>query len=241
MQPLGRLLTNPLHAARALRSGLRIAKDPNRLDDVFKLFDAASKVMEGSAMARLIVDALKQDPTGAAAFRDRPRLDVDLVQLRQLAVGTLGYEFAAHMDRLGLDPAAIPKLEAPDEFNYAIAYLYDSHDVWHVVTGFPTDVAGELGLQAFYLAQFPARLAAMILLSGFANTLFVNFDDRDARMTAITRGWLLGKRASSLFGVRWSDLWSTPLTDVRARLSLDLPAVDSQLPKAQAVRPQVAA
>jgi ubiquinone biosynthesis protein Coq4 len=113
-----------------------------------------------------------------------------------------------------------------------VAYLYDTHDVWHVVTGFSTDVAGELGLQAFYLAQFPATLAGMILLAGFANTLFLNFEDRDARMTAITRGWLLGKRASSLFGVRWSDLWSTPLSEVRAQLHLDLPAVDSQLPSA---------
>jgi ubiquinone biosynthesis protein Coq4 len=34
---------------------------------------------------------------------------------------------------------------------------YETHDIWHVVTGFHTDVAGELGLQAFYLAQFPGR------------------------------------------------------------------------------------
>jgi ubiquinone biosynthesis protein Coq4 len=216
--------------ARSIHSGLRIARDPNRLDEVFKLFDAGSKLLEGSESAKRILASLKRDAPGVSAFRDRPRLDVDLAQLRSLPVGTLGYEFAAHMDRLGLDPAALPKLEASDEFNYVVAYLYDTHDVWHVVTGFATDVAGELGLQAFYLAQFPATLAGMILLAGLANTLFLNFEDRDARMTAITRGWLLGKRASSLFGVRWSELWSTPLGEVRAQLRLDLPAVDSQLP-----------
>jgi ubiquinone biosynthesis protein Coq4 len=223
-------LLNPVHITRAVRSGVRIARDPSRLDEVFNLFDAGSKLLEGSEASKRILASLKRDALGVSAFRDRPRLDVDLVQLRSLPVGTLGYEFAAHMDRLGLDPAALPKLAPSDEFNYVVAYLYDTHDVWHVVTGFSADVAGELGLQAFYLAQFPATLAAMILLAGFANTLFLNFEDRDARMTAITRGWLLGKRASSLFGVRWNDLWSTPLSEVRAQLCLDLPAVDSQLP-----------
>jgi ubiquinone biosynthesis protein Coq4 len=27
--------------------------------------------------------------------------------------------------------------------------------VWHVATGFSTDIAGELGLEAFYAAQLP--------------------------------------------------------------------------------------
>jgi ubiquinone biosynthesis protein Coq4 len=105
--------------ARSIHSGLRIARDPNRLDEVFKLFDAGSKLLEGSESAKRILASLKRDAPGVSAFRDRPRLDVDLVQLRSLPVGTLGYEFAAHMDRLGLDPAALPKLEAGAEIDDA--------------------------------------------------------------------------------------------------------------------------
>lgn len=224
-------MKNPIHVVRAIRSGLILARDPDRLDQVWALFDAAAKAMRGTELAQAIIDGLREDPRGASAFAERPRLEIDLAYLRTLPSGTLGRAFAAHMDHLGLDPAAIPRLEANDEFAYSMAYLYDTHDVWHAVTGFETDVAGELGLQAFYFAQFPARFADFLLLGGFVNTLFLNFEDRDRRMNAIARGWLLGKRSAALFGVRWADLWTTPLDDVRALLDLDLPAIDSQLPQ----------
>ena len=234
-------MKNPIHIARAIRSGLALAYDPNRLDQVFELFDVSAKLLRDTETSKVIIEALRADPRGASAFVERPRLDVDLPYLRTLTPGTLGFEFAAHMDRLGLDPASIPKIEASDDFAYSIAYLYDTHDVWHVVTGFSTDIAGELGLQTFYFAQFPARLAGLALLGGFANTVFFSFEDRNARMTAITRGWLLGKRAEALFGVRWNDLWTTPLDEVRQLLGLDLPSIDSQLPKAQMPAPSVLA
>jgi ubiquinone biosynthesis protein Coq4 len=89
-----------------------------------------------------------------------------------------------------------------------------------VATGFDTDVAGELGLQAFYLAQFPARLAALLLGIGFINTFAYSFDDKDARMDAVVRGWQLGKAARPFIGVRWSELWELPLTDVRTQLGI---------------------
>jgi ubiquinone biosynthesis protein COQ4 len=100
------------------------------------------------------------------------------------------------------------------------AHLYETHDFWHVMTGFDTDVAGEVGLQAFYLAQFPARLAAVLIGLMFLNTFLYRFDDRDRRMDAMVRGWKLGRDARPLFGVRWDTMWSTPLADVRAQYRL---------------------
>lgn len=100
------------------------------------------------------------------------------------------------------------------------AHLFETHDLWHVATGFDTDVAGEVGLQAFYLAQFPTRLATMLIAIVFINTLIYGFEDRAARMDSIVRGWTLGRTAGSLIGVRWNDLWEVPLDDVRAQLGV---------------------
>ena len=130
------------------------------------------------------------------------------------------------MLRAGLDPSALPTLEANDDSGYLRAHLYETHDIWHAVTGFHTDVAGELGLQAFYLAQIPSRLSSAILAGGFINTVAYAFPDRDARMRQIVRGWVLGKRAKNFFGVDWASLWATPLDEVRALLGVEIDAVD---------------
>jgi ubiquinone biosynthesis protein COQ4 len=122
-----------------------------------------------------------------------------------------------------------------DELDFVRAHLYETHDVWHVVTGFATDVPGELGLQAFYFAQLPGKLPTAILAAAFVNTLIKHFEEREPRMQEIVRGYLLGRQARPLFGVRWDALWSAPLAEVRAQLQLDRAAVDGVMqPRAAA-------
>ena len=89
------------------------------------------------------------------------------------------------------------------------------------LTGFGTDVAGELGLQAFYSAQLPGPLPFAILSAGLLNTMFFAIPDRSRRMDAIATGWERGKRARPLFGVRWSDHWTTPLSELRQQFNID--------------------
>jgi len=219
-------MTNPLRLARAAKSALLLMRNPSRLDQVFELADStvSPKIMAS------VVEALAQDPMGAQALEERPRLGrIDLAALRALPRGTLGRNFAEHMVENDLDPSALPNKKSPDAASYVRAHLYETHDVWHVVTGFSTSVAGELGLQAFYLAQFPARLSAALVAGGILNALFFDFSDRDARMRSIVRGWLLGKRARPIFGVPWAELWATPLEEVRRRFGLDLVGVEQAL------------
>jgi ubiquinone biosynthesis protein COQ4 len=94
--------------------------------------------------------------------------------------------------------------------------------VWHVVTGFGGDRAGELGLQAFYLAQSPSRVAIGILAIGVLNALLFEFEDHRRRMEEIARGWILGRRARSLLGVDWARHWDRPLAELRDELGIDL-------------------
>lgn len=77
---------------------------------------------------------------------------------------------------------------------------------------------GELGLQSFYLAQIPGPLSASLLAVGCLRLARYEMEARDALMDEIVRGWQMGKQARALFGVRWNELWSTPLADVRKQL-----------------------
>ena len=217
-------MQNPLVAFRIARAALRLVRDPNRLDEVIAMADDLGE----SPAFDAIVAHVEHMPGGRAVMAERPRVDLDLPRLRQLPDGTFGREAARFLDARGLDPADLPRRPADDGKAWVRAHLYETHDLWHVVTGFDTDVAGELGLQAFYLAQFPARLAAAILAIDFLNTFLYAFDERDVRTDAIARGWQLGKAARPFLAVRWADLWTLPLTEVRARLGVTAPIVSQR-------------
>ncbi|MEZ4404642.1 MAG: Coq4 family protein [Kofleriaceae bacterium] len=209
-------MVNPLTAFRIGRAALRLVRDPNRLDEVINMADDLGDTPAFADILRY-VEAL---PDGPAVLADRPRVELELARLRALPAGTFGREAARFLDARGLDPADLPRRPAEDGPAWVRAHLFETHDLWHVVTGFDTDVAGELGLQAFYLAQFPARLAASILSIGLLNTFLYSFDDRDRRMDAIARGWQLGRAARPFIGVRWATLWEVPLDEVRAGLGV---------------------
>lgn len=219
-------MPSPLKYAKALRAFVRLVRDPRRLEEVFVLAES----VETDEAAAKVAEVFQKDPRSARVLRERPRLgELDLARLASLPEGTLGRVFADDMIRMKLDPKdiVVPDVVKTD-FDYVRAHLRETHDVWHPVTGFDTDVAGELGLQAFYLAQFQAPLSALLLMVGFANTLFFGMEDRDRRMREIARGWLIGKRAEPFFGVRWAEMWEMPLAEVRRRLRVD-PDLASEL------------
>jgi ubiquinone biosynthesis protein Coq4 len=208
--------TNPLRIAQAARAFVRITVNPSRLNEVFNL----SHAVADPSVLQSIADEVRKSPTGAQALAEKPRLKIDLAGLRHLPEGTLGRVFADKMDAMGLDPAALPTLPANDDAEFVRAHLYDTHDLWHAVTGFHTDVAGELGLQAFYAAQTGGRLPIAILSAGLLNALLFTPGERETRLEEISRGFQMGKKAVKLFGVRWDKLWTQPIEDVRRALGI---------------------
>jgi ubiquinone biosynthesis protein COQ4 len=212
-------MTNPFTLVKTAVRAAMLIRNPSRLGDVIDIADNLSS----PAMVQAFVDEVSRDPQGARALRERPRVSLDLEQLGKLPEGSLGRAFADHMIANGLDPAALPTRPARDAGHFVLAHLFETHDLWHVVTGFDTDVAGELGLQAFYLAQVPSHLAPLLLAGGLVNTLVYAYDQRTVRMDSISRGWELGRRARPLFGLRWNDLLALPLAEVRERLGIPGP------------------
>ncbi len=221
-------MRNPVAYARTAWRMARVLRNPEELQDILEL----AAVLAPPVAMRRLVERLMHHDTAARAFVERPRLGfLHLAALRALPEGTLGRAFADHLLENGLDPDALPYLEAHTDEEYVRAHMLESHDIWHVLTGFHTDVAGELGVQAFSLAQVGSPFALGILAGGLANTLLYAFSERDVRMRAIVRGWLLGRRARLLFGTPWRQMWELPLAEVRLRHGLDLAAVDGVLPE----------
>ena len=196
---------------------VRLTINPERLDDVFVLSDQ----MIDPVYLDSLVEKFSKLPAGDRILKERPRLgQIDLQALHALPAGTLGHEFASQMIERGLKPEAIPTKDSEDAAQFVRAHLYETHDLWHTVTGFGTDVAGELGLQAFYLAQFQSKLAAAILAVGLLNTAIFARGETEKRMESIVRGWQLGRQARPFFGVEWRQRWAQPLTEIRRELAV---------------------
>ncbi|WP_233577412.1 Coq4 family protein [Citreicoccus inhibens] len=219
---------NPLKWAKAAWRATHAVRDPTLLTDILELAPVLVPPESLQALAR----NLQRHPAVARAFCERPRVGhLDLTWLGALPPGTLGRSYSEHLRVNGLDPAALPRMEAPTDALYVRAHLLETHDVWHVLTGFSADVAGELGVQAFSLAQIGSPFALAVLTGGLANTLLYAFAERDARLRALVRGWLLGQRAQPLFGAAWGQLWEVSVTELRARYAIDVEAVDRLLSK----------
>jgi ubiquinone biosynthesis protein Coq4 len=210
-------MNNLLRSAKGWYSGIRLLLDPKRLDDVFVLEEA----LADEVRAQAIVERLSATPQGAKAIVARRRLGpIDLARLRALPEGTFGRAFAEMMDARGLDPASLPRHPAPDSREYVRAHIYETHDLWHVALGFDTDIAGEIGVQAFYIAQIGGALPPVLVTGGLLHGLLAAPADWQTRFDAVMRGYTLGKESAPLFGVDWDALWDKPLEQVRAEIGL---------------------
>jgi ubiquinone biosynthesis protein COQ4 len=209
-------------AGRAL--GALIA-NPDDLPQVFTLIDSLS----GTAPHRLLF-RMKRTPDGAALLRERPdvtRLLADREGLRAMPEGSLGRAYLAFVESEGITPEGIrdASLEAesrserrrPKMFLYLHQRMRDTHDLWHTVTGYKGDVAGELALLAFTLAQNWNSAVALIVFTAIVKGLgsgYVEF---------IFDGWRRGRASAWLPSQRWEELLPLPLAEVRARMKLGAP------------------
>lgn len=169
----------------------------------------------------LVAQYLNQDPACAALIRDRyipPAHDLDT--LLTLPPDSLGYIYAAEMKRKGFDPNLHAGMTAKSDAEYVELRLSQTHDLWHIITGFDTSVIGEIGLQAFHLPQFPYPLATMLVATSLISTTLKEPEMLPSLLAAIAQGFQMGKSAKPLFAQKWEEGWETPLSQWHAELNI---------------------
>lgn len=203
-------------ARLAITSLRKLLRDPDDTRQVFYLGLASSYASYPRFLARFL-----STDEGARLLRERPGIDsahVDFDALRALPADTLGGAYVRFLDTHGLDPdlfQAPPGL--PEVPAYISQRLRQVHDLWHVLTGYPTDVEGEIALQAFSWAQSQMPAPAMITLGGLAR-----FGWREPRYVGrAIGGYRRGRRARFLGSVRFEDHFTRKLDDVRAELGIE--------------------
>lgn len=204
-----------VRARRAFSALAVLARDHTRLDQVLVFTQA----MNHARLARVAAE-IESTPEGAALFAEKPRIDrkhVDFDALRRLPDGTLGREYTRFLDDAGITPDVFEELPAVGDERIAFMMLRmrQSHDLWHVLTGYTPDVVGEIRLQAFTFAQTNAPSALVLTLFGTVRWALA----KKGHVGEVLRAYRRGRATKWLPTVRWEDHWETPLDELRERLA----------------------
>jgi ubiquinone biosynthesis protein Coq4 len=168
-----------------------------------------------------VAQYLNQDSSCAALIRDRyiPPAH-DLKTLLTLPPNSLGYIYAAQMKKLGFDPNLHAGMTVTSDAEYVELRLSQTHDLWHIVTGFGTSLIDEIGLQAFHLPQFPYPLATLLIANTLISTTLKTPEALPQLLEAIAQGFQMGKAAKPLFAQKWEEGWEKPLAQWQAELNI---------------------
>ncbi|MBD2343291.1 Coq4 family protein [Anabaena subtropica] len=146
---------------------------------------------------------------------------INLEKLSQYPPGTFGREYADHMRENHLQPLNVsPELEDVARRNvFALRYVI-THDIFHVLLGFDTSYAGEIGVLAFAAEQNYSQSLKISLW--FAKILYPILAPQQIKeiFANINKGCELGKKADLLLGYRFEDHWEESIDELKKRLRL---------------------
>ncbi len=218
-------LPAPVRWRRAAQALATVLRDPERTDQVLVF---ATYINAGSLPRR--IHRFLDDPRGQRLYREHRTIDtrsVDLDALARLPEGTLGRTYAEFLSSRGLTPDvfdAPPENIADPEMAYAIQRLRQTHDLWHVVTGYDTDPASEVALQAFTFGQLRAPASGILAALGTVRGMSLKRD----LVRYVVRALRLGSRTEKLAVFEWENHWATPLVEVREMLGLPADPADAR-------------
>jgi ubiquinone biosynthesis protein COQ4 len=155
-------------------------------------------------------------PAGRHLLDQRPELcrgHVDFEGLAKLPSGTLGREFARFYEgNPGVEPIFTLSREM-SEGQYLGKRMRESHDLHHLLTGYGTDMMGEMELQAFQFGNLGTPTSLFAVLAGWSNEQ-VTVPKREY-VRRIRAAYQRGKRSPEMASVLWEDHWATPLEQLR--------------------------
>ena len=177
--------------------------------------------LQGSEMARQMGRHLMEDQRFRALVEEgwRPA-SIHLDELLAMPTGSLGQVYAQQLSSQGLDPeSTMDHSEITSPAQYIKHRMRETHDIIHVLTGFGVDGAGELGVQAFGLAQNRHPIAVLLILGGLLKALQDGLDLAPV-LHAISKGFKLGLSAKILIAYKFEDAWQRPIESWREEVGL---------------------
>lgn len=228
--PVGK---NKMNFREAWRAFKRLTQDVENTAEVFVII----RHLTGESFNRSYRRFTKTEH-GKKVLREKKQIIdflSDRTPFKSLPVGTLGHTYDAFMTHEGLSAEGLAQASEDGGINDDRADLFkgsdmetygnwirDTHDLYHVTTGYGRDELGELSLLAFSFAQTGNWGIAFIVLMAALQSKF-NSEDKSPVFTLIWEGYRNGKRAKWLPAQDWEAMLDKPLDEVRREFQVHWP------------------
>ena len=210
----------------------RLLRDKDATEEVFEIMRA----LNGASTRKGYFKLLSTMQGGQLAYRseDLAAKLSDRAWLATLPADSLGGAYRDFTDNGGISPEGLVAVsnQVMNSIEHPVAWygrrIRDSHDLWHVVTGYGLDSLGEACLVAFSYPQTRSLGWAFIAVGAAFKSR--QAPTKQPYVAAIREGHARGKSAAWLPGVDWLSLLPQPLETVRAQLGLVPPPVYLAIP-----------
>ncbi len=198
----------------------KMVMNPKDISAIFKV-----KAFREHKSLKIALDLLKNNPSTNELMTTRYLAPepYKLEELLKLPENTLGRVYAEHMKHYKLDVVFYPEMDSKldDDINYMRMRARQTHDIHHVVLGFPAEDYGEVAISAFYLSQNKIPLSGLIIGSAFFRVILKEPDRVEQLMDCIIKGWSMGKKAQYVLGIKWERYFNTDINEVRQIVGID--------------------
>jgi ubiquinone biosynthesis protein COQ4 len=226
------LKVQPLRAFRAFR---KLMADKDDTVQVFEIMQALNGKSTAKGYRRLISTV-----SGGKIAYDRVEIAAvlsDDALIGSFAPGTVGAAYRHFVRSEGLSAEGLAEESrkargsVPD-IQHPIAWfgrrIRDTHDLWHILSGYHRDGLGELSLVAFSYAQTGSLGWAFIAIGGVLQGFKLGHGRRTAKI--VWQAYRNGKKAAWLPGQDFVAMLSEPLDAARARLNIARPTLYDAVP-----------
>jgi ubiquinone biosynthesis protein COQ4 len=217
--------SQPMRWRRALREMRALFDDPDSTEHAIDFMYAL-----GSRDNERNFQRFAASERGRALLAERPSLLAalsDRAALARMPEGSLGRAYLEYLESNGFEPGGLVELQHrvaerwereegfPSYDEIRIWYRDRGilvHDLFHLVTGYPTDDVGEATLLAFSLAQFGGRAQALLTIGAALDCAratgwrFLRYE---------LQAWRRGRRAPFLVALPWEELLPLRLETVQ--------------------------
>lgn len=213
---------------RAVHNFQKLMKDKEDTALVFKIFES---LPSSNFMERVRELALSE--RGEYLRQSEPSLPEildDHAALRRTPKGSLAHAYCDFMEAEGLSAAGlvaeydrVGRPKYPDLVEWFVNRSRDTHDLFHVLTGYGRDALGEQCVLLFTHGQSPSQGHLLIGYAGAANIKKMVKGSEAPVFGAVREAHRTGKGAPQLMAQPIRQLLERPLDEVRAALRIPEP------------------
>jgi len=215
-------LKNPIRLGDAWRAIRKLIANPDRTDQVFVIISALSGNSGERQFRRFSASGVGRRVLSEE--RDLLEVLMDRESLQALPEGTLGHAYADFMTDEQISPDGL--VSASEEGGDGLSKnaerdrfgmrMRDSHDLWHMTTGYGRDLLGEAALLAFTFAQTRNPGIGFIVAVAYLKAGGV-----PGARKLIRNGYRRGRQSAWLPTADWENLLARPLDEVRRELAVE--------------------